>query len=280
MPLVSAVLVLLALVALASGGERSLARDGTAPSGLPDAFWDYSLTLFLAVAALALGVYVWGLATVRERVPLRRRSALASYISLGVLILFVLLFGRAIENAFEQARERPVAETDLAVTPGESRPQTESRPYEPSIRWPLLIGLAFTSALAVTGFVLLDRRRRRGTADAGELVDEVTELVDETLDDLRADPDPRRAVIAAYARMERALAAHGLPREPFEAPLEYLDRASEELLEPLPLVCRLLFDLTYLFERARFSQHAIDAEMKEEAVQALEGIRAQLGAGA
>lgn len=280
MPLLAAVLALLALVALASGGERSLARDGSAPSGLPDAFWDYSLTLVVAVAALAVGVYVWALVTVRERVPLRRRSALASYISLGVLILFLVLFGRAIENAFERARDRAVAETDLAAAATESRPQTESEPYEPNLQWPLLIALASTGALAVTGFVLLDRRRRRGAADAGELVDEVTALVDETLDDLRAEPDPRRAVIAAYARMERALAAYELPRRPFEAPLEYLERVSEELLEPLPLVCRLLFELTYLFERARFSQHAIDAEMKEEAIEALEGIRAQLGAHA
>jgi hypothetical protein len=229
-PLLGAVLALLALVALASGGERSLARDGNAPSGLPDAFWDYSLTLVVAVAALAVGVYVWALAAVRERVPLRRRSALASYISLGVLILFVLLFGRAIENAFERARERPVADTDVAAAPTEWRSQTESEPYKPSIQWPLLIALASTGALAVTGFVLLDRRRRRGAADAGELVDEVTALVDETLDDLRAEPDPRRAVIAAYARMERALAAYELPRRPFEAPLEYLERVSEELL--------------------------------------------------
>ena len=49
--------------------------------------------------------------------------------------------------------------------------------------------------------------------------------LDESLDDLRADPDLRRAIIAAYARMETALAAAGLPRHPAEAPLEYVERA-------------------------------------------------------
>ena len=34
-------------------------------------------------------------------------------------------------------------------------------------------------------------------------------VLDETLDDLRAEPDARRAIIAAYARLERVLAAHG-----------------------------------------------------------------------
>ena len=44
------------------------------------------------------------------------------------------------------------------------------------------------------------------------------DVLDETLDDLRAETDPRRAVIAAYARMERALAAFGLLIAAFLSP--------------------------------------------------------------
>ena len=57
----------------------------------------------------------------------------------------------------------------------------------------------------------------------------LADVLDETLDDLRAETDPRRAVIAAYARMERALAAYGLPRSPAEAPDEYLQRIFADL---------------------------------------------------
>ena len=61
----------------------------------------------------------------------------------------------------------------------------------------------------------------------------LADVLDETLDDLRAETDPRRAVIAAYARMERALAAYGLPRRPSEAPDEYLQRIFADLeVEP------------------------------------------------
>ena len=61
----------------------------------------------------------------------------------------------------------------------------------------------------------------------------LADVLDETLDDLRAEADPRRAVIAAYARMERALAAYGLPRRPSEAPDEYLQRILADLdVEP------------------------------------------------
>ena len=101
---------------------------------------------------------------------------------------------------------------------------------------------------------------------------ELAAAVDESLDDLRAEPDPRRAVIAAYARLERVLAAYRLPRRPAEAPFEYLGRMLAEL-SVTPEAARRLTDL---FERAKFSQHAVGADMKEEAISALETVRDDL----
>jgi hypothetical protein len=93
-----------------------------------------------------------------------------------------------------------------------------------------------------------------------------------TLDDLRAEPDPRRAIILAYARMEATLSRGGVPREESEAPLEYIARALLELdVRPEPV-----HRLTDLFEQAKFSDHPIDAGMKEEALEALEDVRADL----
>ena len=49
------------------------------------------------------------------------------------------------------------------------------------------------------------------------------------IDDLRNEPDARRAVIAAYAGMERTLATHGLAAAPSETPFEYLARILRDL---------------------------------------------------
>jgi hypothetical protein len=83
-------------------------------------------------------------------------------------------------------------------------------------------------------------------------------------------------VIAAYARTEQALAGYGFPRRPFEAPLEYLDRIAAPLQERQPSARRLVFELTHLFERAKFSAHAVDAEMKHDAIRTLAALRDEL----
>jgi Domain of unknown function (DUF4129) len=80
-------------------------------------------------------------------------------------------------------------------------------------------------------------------------------------------------VIAAYARMERVLAAHGIPRRRFEAPHEYLDRVLGELTHGSSAA-----RLTALFERARFSSHAIGAPMRDEAIEAIEALQDELAA--
>jgi hypothetical protein len=149
----------------------------------------------------------------------------------------------------------------------------------PDFEW--TVALAFGGALlagTASAVVLARRRRRRSAGLPGEeqLVAELGALLDATLDDLRAEPDPRRAVIAAYARLERAFAVYGVARRPFEAPHEYLRRLSRALEAALPAVVLLASELTRLYERAKFSAQEIDSGMKTDAISALEALRDEL----
>jgi hypothetical protein len=148
--------------------------------------------------------------------------------------------------------------------------------YEADFAWiPVSITLGLI-AVAVAGVWWSGRSRRRARGERGgnPFADALAAAVDESLDDLRAEPDPRRAVIASYARLERVLASHGLPRKASEAPLEYLARMLGGLSVSPPAARRL----TDLFERAKFSQHAVGPEMKELAIGALETVRDDLAA--
>ena len=116
--------------------------------------------------------------------------------------------------------------------------------------------------------------RRHGDDDPGAEPMRATlaMALDRSIDDLRAEPDPRRAVIAAYRRMESTLAAAGLPRRASEAPREYLERvlAAAELPATPPAT------LTRLFEHAKFGTGGIEPPAREQAFAALVALRAQL----
>jgi hypothetical protein len=102
----------------------------------------------------------------------------------------------------------------------------------------------------------------------------MTRALGDSIDDLRRDPNLRRAIIAAYARMEDALARAGLERSPAEAPYEYLERALVELDASADAARRL----TDLFERAKFSHHEPAETMRTEAIDALVAVRDELRA--
>ena len=144
-----------------------------------------------------------------------------------------------------------------------------------AVQWgEIVVVLALVAAVGATYVVQRKRlgqtpRRPRRLGTAPETV---AAALDESLDDLRSDPDVRRAIVAAYARMERALAVVGMPRDPAEAPLVYLERVLLSLDASADAVRRL----TDLFEWARFSHHEPEPSMRDEAVDALIAVRDEL----
>jgi hypothetical protein len=137
----------------------------------------------------------------------------------------------------------------------------------------LMIALAIVTVLAVVAVVLAIRWRRSDAADQAEAVDgrrgRTEQAVEVGLDALRREPDPRRAIIAAYAAMERSLSHAGLGRHAWEAPIEYLRRVLAGALAAPEDVQTM----THLFEVAKFSEHPVDESMRSGAIGALERIR-------
>jgi hypothetical protein len=145
--------------------------------------------------------------------------------------------------------------------------------------WEVLIAVV----LAVVAFVAILRAFRAYRAPVStpneepEVLRQTSALasaVGAGLRDARLEPDPRRAVITAYATMERMLAAQGWPRREVEAPLEYMTR----LFAERNVRADALATLTELFELARFSHHVISPATKERAIGALTVIDQELRA--
>ncbi len=267
------VLAALALVAVAARGSTSAGDAGVRkPSEL---LLDILVSLYIVALGLGLVLLVVMLVLRRHARAVgldARRDALRS---LGVMCLFIagafLLF-RVLELrepriTLPELQTQPTATEE---TPGAGGGET----YEAEFAWlpmlalgllALLGGLAWWRAGKARG-----RARERGQKPT--LAETLADVLAETLEGLRAEPDPRRAVIRAYARLERMAAASGVPRRPAEAPLEYLGR----LLAGLDVGPVAVRRLTSLFERAKFSHHAIDESMKQEAIAALESVQEDL----
>ncbi len=274
-----------ALVVLALVGVVAIAATGTTTTGTGDTrppaatLLDTILSLGL-VAVVGGGVMlIYGLT---QRKAIKREIAAKKYprsTFLGFAV-FMALLTIGYYWRLRNWRSPPPPEDELGeqAFPGNQPPPqapgggTSDTAYEPRFAW---IPVAVVLALAVAGVAayLVAERRRRGPARPEEnLAEQLAIALDDTLDDLRAEIDPRRAVIAAYARLERVLAAQGLPRLAAETPEEYLAR----ILGDLEIDQRAVRRLTDLFSRAKFSQHEVDAGMKEEAIQALIQVRDEL----
>lgn len=272
-------LALLTLLALVAYSSRSGFGHTTNARPTPG-YVDWAVSIFLVVFALMIpfAVYAYWM-QMREWRTQRDSRSFQSRLLRGLgFVALSLAVGVAIAILRRHGLRFDSLQNFLhpAGTAARHRPNgLQANPYDPRFRWPVLWGTLVLLA-GVAGYLVW--RYRRGTpAEAGPPEDEtvaaaITTSIDGALDDLEREPDARRAVIAAYARMEGALAQHGLQRKESETPLEYLQRILLDLTSRTDAVTRL----TALFEQAKFSHHEIDAAMKQEAIGSLRAIRDDL----
>jgi hypothetical protein len=269
------VLALVAVVAIASTGSTPGGSDDTRPpsESLLDTFFTLGLLAVLAGGVLLLYGLTQRKAIAREIASGRyRRTSLVTYlVFVGCFTAFSYWRLRNWRLPTSMAEDPEFAFPGFTPAPATPEPNAAQR-YEPSIAWlPIAIVVGLVLA-AVVAHVVAERRTRSGQPSSAVLAAVLAAVLDETLDDLRAEADPRRAIIAAYARLERVLAANGVGRRAAETSDEYLPRVLYELSIDADAVERL----TALFTRAKFSQHDVDNAMKEEAIGALEQVRDEL----
>jgi hypothetical protein len=273
-PFALVVTALLAVVAVVARGHPL--GSGGGRGGLPLAFWDYVFTtivIVVAIVLLALGVASLFL----RQAPGRPQSYFQQRMILTIAFfsLFALLATILARHHMFLKIHLPAQQGQLSPTTRGSggRSVADTRPLR--LRWDeIAIVLGVFLVAAATYGALRSRGPARLFKSGADAPDALAAALDESIDDLRSDPDLRRAIIAAYARMEAALAVAGIPRRPAEAPLEYLERA----LLTLDASADSVRTLTDLFEWARFSHHEPEPSMRDDAVDALVAVRDELRA--
>jgi uncharacterized protein DUF4129 len=191
----------------------------------------------------------------------------------ALLLLALLLFAGALAGAAwlftprggsSQPGPPATAGRSVPATAPPSAPTSPAHPRQASRPWQAAGVAAAAAGVGLLAVWAVRRRRDQATdirPDSGLLVD----VLDTSLEDLRVVSDPRQAILAAYAGMERALSPRGVGRQRHETALEYLDRLLGRLeLEPAPLQ-----RLTALFQLAKFSNHQVTEAMRDDALAAL-----------
>lgn len=243
----------------------------------PHGVADYLFTIFILfmVAGFFFSIWIWFQnkdVLVQHRMQKNRSSR--ALISLMALAFVAALIARTHPFGIGTGSKSQInvgKSTEEII----NRAKETGAPRTPEFQWlPVVVATAAGLAvLAVIG-VRAARRQRRGLAESYGLELEFESLVEDTLADLHAEQDPRKAIIAAYARVERLFASYGLPRDPAEAPVEYLERVLPELRASGAALGRL----THLFEWAKFSAHDVKPGMRDDAIRALVEVRDELRA--
>ncbi len=284
LPVVLAPLAVIAAAALVAAASRAHGGfHGGAGPGPTRAFGDQLFTVVLVLMGVGIAAWIYILFVRRDLIELpdqerRRRNV---YLTLAFFLAIAAFAMLAKRLGFHGLHLAGILHHPLPSLPGshpKAKPGAKPVPAQVHGHLSWLAGIGATALIAAAAAAVWFASRTTAQPDKvpHSRAEAFSAALDESLADLRAEPDPRRAIIAAYAHMERALAAAGLPRRPAEAPLEYLERALLELAATASSARRL----TDLFRLAKFSDHPLDAQAKEDAIDALEAIRDELRATA
>ena len=273
--LAAGLVVLLAIVAMAARGGHPGTSGHVATRAVPNTVQDSFVTLLAVVYVAMIVAIVIAVFKYKDRWSDPGSNWLKNFVLVLILMAIATAFGYY-AMTHGHLREQAKKVEQAQARPGNKQQKLHHLPATPArtahFEWPLVVGIGGLVLLGGVWMYVRSRRRLAPLFEERGLEADMVTAIETTIDDLRSEKDARRAVIAAYAAMERTLARHGLARHRSEAPLEYL----ANILRGLHVRESAVVSLTRLFEFAKFSGHEVEGVMKEEAIDALVAIRDDL----
>ena len=273
----AAVAVLLAVTATGLRARGTFSRAGSqTAAGASGAVLAIALS---AAEGLAVVAFVIVLASARpQRIPKRddKEELWRPNIPWWAKTVGVLLAVAALVTPFAvlfTRKPRSLATRPAPAAPRIGLAQPAASAHAPV--WPLITGMVIAILVVLILAVLSRRGRRARTPRPGR--SPLAPLLDSLAagsQALIAGGEPRAAIIACYAAMERGFAAAGSAPAVADTPAEVLARATGAGLvraEPAET-------LTGLFRRARYSTHPMTRADSRTAADALAEMRADLQA--
>ena len=263
-------LALVAVIGVASRGAPWHVEARSGPSRIPAD--TIGTVAFVLIGALGLGAIVMVLLG-RKIVGTGTRRQRSWWEQLVLTMLLIAAFAVIVRRHPIKAPLRPAAPT-TATRRVPASPRRSASPVRRNDEWRSVVLVIAVLVLAGAATV----RARSGFAhrapqgldvdvDAG-----VGAAIDVAIEASLADPDPRRAIVAAFAALETAIARAGQPRHPAETAVEYVARVLRTVAVDRDPIERLRE--RYLI--ARFSDQPMAATDRSGALRDLRAIRSGL----
>lgn len=217
------------------------------------------VVLFVGFAAFSLAVYVMLLRGERTPTEQTRRRP-TSYWLIAAIFLTILVVLRSLSDDVDDGdvlEEQPQEVGTTAVP--EASPGGGEETSRPVDRAEIVVAAALAGLAGALWWSL--RRATDEPEHSPEPTLSAEPAIDQAIADLDLGDDPRRAILAAYATLERAFATQGVVRRPAETAAEHLTRT----LGTLSVDHVELRELGRLYERARFSDEELSASDRDRA---------------
>lgn len=258
------------VVVVTGAGERSRA---SARFGVPDLSGLVAATLSLS-AVVGLVVLIVMRPRLGGGASSRRASSIRGLLLLTiVIVMLVLVFGD--RDTSEEPEAEPAATPEVDVVSGDSETPTDKNGGATDSSD--IVALILVAAVAAGVLVWSGSRPQPDPAGADievelPVVPDLAPAFGEATALLLHGRDPREAVLAAYASLERALTGRGHGRDPAETATEHLAR----VLADDPGLAAPAIELGALYELARFSDREITIDDQHRAAESLDRARHKL----
>jgi len=271
---VAAVAVLLALTAVGLRAHGTFSRQiSTADRAASGAVLAIALAVVEGVGLVAF-IIVFAMARPvrpkKEDLDEPPRPPISRWVkTLGVLLALAALATPPIVLLKEGHRQTT---PPVAVRPGLS-PSQAGHLANPAVTnpWPVIVGMLLAIA-AVVALALATRARRTPAKPRARPAGTLLDALAAGHGALTGDGDPRQAIIACYAALERGFAAAGSVPAAADTPAEVLTRATEAGIVRSDSAGVLIG----IFRRARYSSQPMTSVDSAQAATALAQMRAEL----
>lgn len=215
----------------------------------------------------------------------RRAQLVMTILVTGAILLpitITLMLDRSrprAEPTSSTAQNHPAVSPNSPMTPDQPIPtRSPSTSLDPGW-WPFLVLLAVSAAILTVA--LLIRRSRRTTQVGGRLRTPLGHHAarNQIVTDDQIPTETRAAILVCYAAVEAEFARAGLSRRAAETPAELIRRVVDTAEESRTATGGAALadagqSLSRLYDEARFSDHALPKNRRDEALAALAGVRA------